>query len=95
MDKIIFILAVSGFISLFLKAYLEEDGLLHQLYIKWSYICPDWLRKPTLDCSNCISFWLAVIISIITVLVSSDYIYLFLPFIISNFSVILYDKIIG
>ena len=52
-------------LGLFLRS-TDEGKPLYSLLVKWSYICPKWLYKPTVECSECRSLWLSILSMMLT-----------------------------
>lgn len=55
----LFLIPIAAFNAVFLDTL--RNGVLSKLYGKWQLICPKFLRKSTIECYYCQSFWLSVI----------------------------------
>lgn len=52
-------LIISAIQALFLRS-TDEGKPLYKLKEKWSYVCPKWMRKATIECIECRSLWLSI-----------------------------------
>ena len=60
MEKMNLGIIIGCILGLFLRS-TDEGKPLYHLLLKWSYICPKWLYKPTIECSECRSLWLSIL----------------------------------